>query len=154
METKFNFNSQVCTSRSQSERLLALGLKEETADCNLSNYSLKGKGYQDDWQVGTTPYSDCLESWSAFAKDSCWELIPAWSLHRLIELCSQQICIGKRKYFHTLHLINNEYVAYIDDIGDAYKYHDERDLYNSLISCIEWLIKEGYFNKEYLNGNG
>ena len=76
--------------------------------------------------------------------------IPAWSLHRLIELCSQQICIGKRKYFHTLHLINNEYVAYIDDIGDAYKYHDERDLYNSLISCIEWLIKEGYFNKEYL----
>lgn len=26
------FNSQICTSRSQSERLLALGLKKETAD--------------------------------------------------------------------------------------------------------------------------
>ena len=47
-------------------------------------------------------------------------------------------------------LINNEYVAYMDDIGDAYQYHDERDLYNSLINCIEWLIKEGYFPKEYL----
>ena len=32
METKFNFKSAVCTSRSQSERLLALGLKKETAD--------------------------------------------------------------------------------------------------------------------------
>ena len=32
METKFNFKSAICTSRSQSERLLALGLKKETAD--------------------------------------------------------------------------------------------------------------------------
>ena len=31
--------------------------------------------------------------------------------------------------------------------------HDGRNGYNhydSLIDCIEWLIKEGYFNKEYL----
>ncbi len=27
------FNSQICTTREQSERLLALGLKRETADC-------------------------------------------------------------------------------------------------------------------------
>ena len=27
------FNSQICTTRKQSERLLALGLKKETADC-------------------------------------------------------------------------------------------------------------------------
>ena len=32
MKTKFNFNSQICTTREQSERLLALGLKKETAD--------------------------------------------------------------------------------------------------------------------------
>lgn len=29
----FNFKSQIATSREQSERLLALGLKKETADC-------------------------------------------------------------------------------------------------------------------------
>ena len=29
MVTKFNFNSQICTTREQSERLLALGLKKE-----------------------------------------------------------------------------------------------------------------------------
>ena len=32
METKFNFNSQVCTDVNQSRRLLELGLKKETAD--------------------------------------------------------------------------------------------------------------------------
>ena len=32
METKFNFKSAICTSRVQSERLLALGVKPETAD--------------------------------------------------------------------------------------------------------------------------
>lgn len=32
MDTKFNFKSAVCTSREQSEKLLALGLKPETAD--------------------------------------------------------------------------------------------------------------------------
>ena len=134
------FNSQICTSREQSERLLALGLKKETADmCHF-------------WHWESDDYSRLCASWE-FAHRSNKD-IPAWSLHRLIELCSQQIYIGKREYFHTLHLINNEYVAYIDDIGDAYQYHDERDLYNSLIRCIEWLIKEGYFNKEYLeNGN-
>lgn len=27
-------NSQICTTREQSEKLIALGLKKETADCN------------------------------------------------------------------------------------------------------------------------
>ena len=35
METKFNFNSAICTSKEQSERLLALGLKKDTADMAL-----------------------------------------------------------------------------------------------------------------------
>lgn len=35
MKTKFNFNSQIATDRNQSERLLALGLKKETADMTI-----------------------------------------------------------------------------------------------------------------------
>lgn len=34
------FNTQVCTTREQSERLLALGLKKETADMVYTNASL------------------------------------------------------------------------------------------------------------------
>lgn len=29
---EFNFKSQICTTREQSERLIALGIKKETAD--------------------------------------------------------------------------------------------------------------------------
>ena len=141
------FNSQICTSREQSERLLKLGLKKETADCNLTNYSLKGKGYQDDWQVGTTPYSDCLESWRAFAKDSCWELIPTWSLDRLRELIPENIFTGIRNQWHRV--MYNGFLTY-EEGDESLVSFSEANIYDRCISCIEWLIKEGYFNKEYL----
>ena len=38
------FNSQICTTEEQSERLLALGLKAETADCVIM--------YYDGWHIG------------------------------------------------------------------------------------------------------
>ena len=69
MKTKFNFNSQICTTREQSERLLALGLKKETADCAL------------------LPLTDMVTV--VLVKPSTNDIknaIPAWSLHRLIEL--------------------------------------------------------------------
>lgn len=67
METNFNFKSQICTSREQSERLLALGLKRETADCCYYYYD--------------------GEYLIAFAEDAKYPSdIPAWSLHRLIKL--------------------------------------------------------------------
>lgn len=62
------FNSQICTSRSQSDRLLALGLKKETADCVMT--------YYDGWHIGEAEHFD-------FDKDP---VEPAWSLHRLLYL--------------------------------------------------------------------
>ena len=62
METKFNFYSQICTTREQSERLLSLGLKKETADCAIYYSELLGR----DRAVQLT------------------DEIPAWSLHRLM----------------------------------------------------------------------
>ena len=61
------FNSQICTSREQSERLLALGLKKETADMMLT------KGIETDFIILAFP-------------PQVEEDIPAWSLHRLWEL--------------------------------------------------------------------
>ena len=61
----FNFKSSVCTSREQSERLLALGLKAETADCCYYYYD--------------------GEYLIAFAEDAKYPSdIPAQSLHRLL----------------------------------------------------------------------
>lgn len=64
----FNFTSQICTTKEQSERLLALGLKRETADCVMM--------YYDGWHIGEAEHFD-------FDKDP---VEPAWSLHRLIEM--------------------------------------------------------------------
>ena len=78
-----------------------------------------------------------------------WDSItPAWSLHRLLSLLPQSVKIGKNYY--ALAIIQNEFVRLVDDIGDIYMYFDRDGIYESLLLCIEWLIKEGYFNKEYL----
>lgn len=68
------FNSQICTTKEQSKRLLKLGLKPETADCFHWNYS--GVNY-----VGNI--TEELEQ----------DDIPAWSLHRLLCLYEQDYTI-------------------------------------------------------------
>ena len=72
--------------------------------------------------------------------------IPAWSMHRLIEMADTTRYINegredeKELWFcmDRCYCWNNEKAFYA------------MNLYDSLINCIEWLIKEGYFNKEYL----
>lgn len=73
-----NFNSQICTTRKQSKRLLALGLKRTTADCNIM-LTRRGEVYH----IGFDIYhyrDECL----LCGADHNYQ--PAWSLHRLIEL--------------------------------------------------------------------
>jgi hypothetical protein len=104
------FNSQICTSREQSERLLALGLKKETADMV----------WNIDWCC-----SEDAKTILALCEHHPNQYFPAWSLHRLIEIVS-----------HT------QYPYYVIS--------KELPIYDALCERIEWLIKEGYFNKEYL----
>lgn len=65
------FNSQICTTKEQSERLLALGLKKETADMHHYQYVEGGR-----WNIEARPSIAGYNN----------RLIPAWSLHRLIEI--------------------------------------------------------------------
>ncbi len=64
------FESQICTTKEQSERLLAFGLNTETADMGL---------------IGDIPI--VLPTTWANA-DPLFDT-PAWSLHRLIEMYSE-----------------------------------------------------------------
>lgn len=34
--------------------------------------------------------------------------------------------------------------------NEEYYGNKHNNIYDNIIDCIEWLIKEGYFNKEYL----
>lgn len=100
----FEFKSQICTTKEQSERLLALGIKKETADMYYSENPkllfIRDKGIP-------------LEE----------EDFPAWSLGRLLE-------VTRMKASSQIVPLNNTF--------------------DRLIEGIETRIKEGYFNKDYL----
>ena len=132
METKFNFSSQICTTREQSERLLALGLKKETADCYYWQETepmygeavgiwhletLDSKDNQEHFEYLDKNFGVCL------ADDEEHYFIPAWSLGRLIEI----------KVMKT----SSQILLPLDNTFDG------------LIEDIETRIKGGYFNKEY-----
>ena len=77
METNFNFKSQICTDKNQSERLLALGLKKETADMA---YRTTGKVVD----MGEVRWMYQHNPSVVYKGMMCKEDIPAWSLHRLL----------------------------------------------------------------------
>lgn len=105
------FDSQVCTSRLQSEQLIALGLKKETADCIWCEVRTLTKGNPIQWYLLAEHINKHDE-----------KHIPAWSLHRLIEIAqlpqSWQCLSG--------------------------------DWYSEVIAHIQSMIHINQFNKEYL----
>ena len=135
METKFNFKSQICTSKSQSETLLRLGLKKETADMSYQYLN-----QWDGWFIRPIEEDEKITHME----------IPAWSLGRLIKDLMPQ-SIG-----HLELAVGSDYAGYYEDrcnseSGMHWEYVEETsDMFDNIISTIEWLIKEGYFNKEYL----
>ena len=135
METKFK--SQICTTREQSERLLQLGLKKETADMCRDN-----DGWNEPHIVQT------VYAWTQISDD----YYPCWSLHRLIEMMPKSIYYGNLHCF--LFIDQIVYIQYRCKLYGAtqtiMKQFMKSNLWENLINCIEWLIKEGYFNKEYL----
>ena len=134
MKTKFNSNSQICTTREQSELLLALGLKNETADMTIH---IKEDG---GWYVTAEPFyewEDDMNTFSSFEETE--QILPAWSLGRLIKLMPRTTIMhtqeGDTRIDIDIYAI--EILVSDDPIAEA-------------VSVIEWLIKEGNFNKEYL----
>ena len=107
-----NFTSQICTTKEQSEILLALGLKKETADMA---YEYKPKHLAD---------TDIDKDWVIVAHSPCGTDIPAWSLHRLIEILD---------------------IWYLE-----LDFHNFANTYEQVISYFEERVKGGFINKEYL----
>lgn len=126
MENELKFNSQVCTTKIQSQRLLDLGLKPETADCMYSVMTKSYNGHyilEEDRQYNLILFHQEEVQSVGF---SHYEHIPAWSLHRLIEI-------------------------YLSHFGNASLiFRNNQNPYDLLISDIEQMIGDGYFNKEYL----
>lgn len=130
---ELKFKSQIATTKEQSKRLLELGLNPETADM-VYEYDC------------TYPY-DChlciLEDGDYISSNIITDSIPAWSLHRLIDLCGAE-CMPISFYKKGKILIR------VNHIHPTHNGRSNYNHYDSLIDCIAWLIKENYFNKEDL----
>lgn len=142
----FEFKSQICTTREQSERLLKLGLKKGTADMSWFRRSMNA-----DFECCTSSYTEWVEEILPIVDDyTLKDIIPAWSLGRLIKDLMPQ-SIG-----HLELAVGSDYAGYYEDkcnskFGMHWEYAEETpDMFDNIISTIEWLIKEGYFNKDYL----
>ena len=134
MKDKINLNSQICTTREQSERLLTLGLKKETADMTIH---IKN---DDDWYVTAEPFYEWGDDMNTIPSlEETEPILPAWSLGRLIEMMLRTAIMhtqeGDTRIDIAIYAI--EIVVSDDPIAEA-------------VSVIEWLIKEGNFNKKYL----
>lgn len=138
-----NFNSQICTTEEQSKRLLALGLKAETADCFLEYVGTDNYG-NNVWHPSTIVNNFRMPDYS---RD-----IPAWSLHRLMEMVPFNLR-DKKGYTYDFLIEDDNTISYYYFSEQSWyctKYWGKANLYDNFIDCIEWLIKKDYFNKDYL----
>jgi hypothetical protein len=135
-----NFDSQICTTKEQSERLMSLGLKRETADMMLVRnfgYLLEEPYRVTIWDTQTLSlhdnFQEFIDSMTRNLKGIDEQYVndgykPAWSLDRLI-------C-----------MINDS------DTPEDYKieFYTKLNRYDEAIALIQSLIHIGQFNKEYL----
>lgn len=135
---EFNFKSQIATTKEQSERLLALGLKKETADMWYPHFA----------KTCPIPLID-----EVLTTDD----IPAWSLGRLLEMLPSPIPISETlpTFNHYAFLnLSAESVVYCwedyDGAGRALVGFTGNGFFAAVVDATEWLIKEENFNKEYL----
>jgi hypothetical protein len=167
------FKSQICTTREQSKRLLALGLKPGTAD--MVYHYTKSRVPALEWELQTKPPTMRGEFWtpqriaklkSPFHKhqdgtpmtgeqifDSLWgEDVPAWSLDRLLEIMPKSITQSNRP--NADFAMNSDgsfwFISY-EELGYDMK-HQEMNIgsFDTAICMIRWLIENSHLNKEYL----
>ena len=170
------FNSKIATTKEQSERLLALGLKPGTAD--MVYHYTKSRVKALEWELKPQPPTLRGKFWtperiaklsSPFHKhadgtpmtgeeifDELWgKDIPAWSLSRLWELLPVEVPDPKPEFQpHHPVLIKDKpgHVVSIrrhtaDCLVGTYR---ESNPIECCVSIIDWLIKNKHFNKEYI----
>ena len=143
------FKSQLCTTREQSEKLLSLGLKKETAD--MVYHYQKSRIETMQWELRPHPPTlrntthlnvdklnvfkhkkpdGSIMTGEEYFEELWGQDIPAWSLHRLMEIAMKGDKLGC--ITHNIH--QNNVATY----------------YELVISTIEHLIKIDEFNKNYL----
>lgn len=112
----------------------------------------------DGWYMTAEPFYEWEDDMNTIPSlEETEQILPAWSLGRLLEMLPSPIPISED--LPTFH-----HYAYLDLSKVSAHYYwedydgDERALisfcgkgfFAAVVDAIEWLIKEGHFNKEYL----
>lgn len=136
-----NLSTQIATTREQSERLLAMGVKPETAD--MQHY----QNAQSKWMLYANQGEDDLLDWTQYRT-------PAWSLSRLIGMMPEKIIKGRK--VGSLFISHTD-IAYFSFESDGklcfitgFTKGDEENVFDICIDMIDWLIKLHHLNEEYL----
>lgn len=145
------FNTQICTTIEQSKRLLELGLDADTSDmCWLAK-----KLWGNDVEIPEEDRSYILSTNKddSFCSRYDVDCIPAWSLHRLIVMLPAVLSMPM--IYPAIRIVDfdDNSIAYLNmfDYGKKFNKNEGKyALYNNIIDCIESLIQDGFFNKEYL----
>lgn len=165
--------SQICTTKEQSQKLLAMGLKPETAD--MVYHYTKSRVVELQWELQTKPPTLRGEFWTPqrIAKlsspfhnhpdgtkmtgeeifDSLWgNDVPAWSLSRLLEMLPVTIKQEHNPEANWEFCTDgtNTIVLYTILGYDTLFSSRSDNIFDAMIETIEWLIKNNHFNKEYL----
>ena len=130
------FKSQVGTSKEQSQRLIDLGVNTDTADLS--------RGYHD--ILYTFPYKETkhfLVKNKGTDRIDNFNVMPSWSVDRLIEMLNYQVVYEGYKYEPIIDVSGAAYVNV--NTKDAVVGWTNDNRYDDLIDCIEWLIKQGVF---------
>ena len=137
-----NSNTQIATTREQSERLLIMGLKPETADMCYN-------GYFESLPLEINPNNSIKDE----------KYLPAWSLSRLLEIMPPFLSKHGTLYLqcglHTERYNNdNNDIAHEYDIqyGVSSMTDGCENPFDAIIAAIGWMIRKGVFNKKYLKG--
>lgn len=155
--------AQICTTREQSEKLLDLGIKAETADMSWHFTNMKSKALQ--WELKTTQlvtkenflgrieklacslykHADGSQMTGEEVFNKIWgKDIPAWSLGALIGILPSRVKDEKFTIDYYL-IIGKDGVTYSNLMEDEENLYE---CYGELIECcvdmIETLIIEGY----------
>lgn len=164
--------NQICTNKEQSSRLLEAGVRPETADMVLlyvddeSNIAPwedirkdeKGKFFYDVYGETYTLTESVLLRDSPDYDHSYQDDCPAWSLSKLIDMMpkSYQDNIDGMVYYLSGNFVEFMYASdeIEDEEGDktytcANSFNKE-NMMDNVVDAIEWLIREGHFNKKFL----
>lgn len=147
---KIEFNTQIATTIEQSKRLLELGLNPETSDMHYVRKTIDAMGKHIDDDFKEPRYGNVNSKYAKYAvmNFSNYETLPAWSLHRLITMLPLKI----EDDYSTESFLKIEGSNIVYKVKDIFIYNsfEKNNIYDNIIDCIEWLIKDYYFNKEYL----